>query len=41
MGDTVGKMMVLMDSQYHELQAVSVTRELALGDRSRKDNPFC
>ena len=33
-------MMVLMDSPYHAWHAVSVTREVALGERKRKDNPF-
>ena len=33
-------MMGLMDSPYHAYKAVSISRELELGERERKDNPF-
>ena len=32
--------MVLMLSPYHAYQAVSVAREVTLGDKESKDNPF-
>ena len=41
MVDMGRKMMVSMDLSYHAFQAASVAREVAIGYRNRKDNPFC
>ena len=41
MGDMGRKMMVSIELSYHAFQAASVAREVTIGDRNRKDNPFC